>query len=352
MKKFLVLFLAFTVFACKDEKEKKDEVDYQDIRKDLSPTEVETGLVQLKDFEYRVNTSGKIEASREVIIPFMTNGLISNLSVRNGQRVSAGVVMVQLENEKEKLNLEKAEIQLENSRVSYKSEALSRTRGEISEEIKRTLELSTGIVANEINLREAQMNFDNTFVKAPISGVVANMDIKEGGMANSGKEFCRIYDPNSLVLKAKVLESDVAMLKTGQDVEIYPVSRNAGVFAGKLSEINPMVDENGLITVRITIVQGSSLLPGMNANAIIRIPQNKNLVVPKSAVVFRGGRQVVFTLEGGKAKWNYVETGMDNGLEIEILEGLEAGKTVITTNNLQLANDAPVQVARILPADR
>ena len=83
----------------------------------------------------------------------------------------------------------------------------------------------------------------------------------------------------------------------------------------------------------------------MNARAVIRAPQNNNLVVPKEAVVYRSGRPVVFTIENNEAIWNYIEVGKDNGREIEVLDGIQADQTVITSNNVQLAHQAPVQVS-------
>ena len=81
----------------------------------------------------------------------------------------------------------------------------------------------------------------------------------------------------------------------------------------------------------------------MNCTAVIKAPASRSLIVPKEAVVMRSGKAVVFTLQDGKAKWNYVAVGKDNGKEVEIKEGVTAGQKVITTNNLQLAHDAPVK---------
>jgi hypothetical protein len=112
-----------------------------------------------------------------------------------------------------------------------------------------------------------------------------------------------------------------------------------------VTAINPKVDENGLVQVSLTLTSSKNLLPGMNARAIIRAPQSNSLVVPKDAVVFRSGRAVVFTIENGKeSKWNYVEVGKDNGREIEVLDGIPENSTVITSNNLQLAHQAPVKI--------
>ena len=73
---------------------------------------------------------------------------------------------------------------------------------------------------------------------------------------------------------------------------------------------------------------------------------DEKLIVPKSAVVLRSGRQVVFTLEKGKALWNYVQTGLENMELYTIEDGLKEGDTVITTGNLNLAHETPVNVIK------
>jgi secreted trypsin-like serine protease len=99
-----------------------------------------------------------------------------------------------------------------------------------------------------------------------------------------------------------------------------------------------------MITIKllITNVQSAPLFPGMNCTATIKVPVHRALIIPKDALVMRSGKPVVFTMEDGKAKWNYVSIGKDNGKEVEITAGLNNKKRVITTANLQLADDAPV----------
>jgi membrane fusion protein (multidrug efflux system) len=98
-----------------------------------------------------------------------------------------------------------------------------------------------------------------------------------------------------------------------------------------------------MILTQITIPALRNIYPGMHGSAIIKVPSKKTLLVPKEAVVIRGNRSVVFTYENGLAKWNYVTVGRNNGVEIEIMEGLEKNVKVITSNNLQLAHEAVVK---------
>lgn len=77
---------------------------------------------------------------------------------------------------------------------------------------------------------------------------------------------------------------------------------------------------------------------------VFTVPLNETLTIPKESVLYRNGRSVVFTYEKGKARWNYVKEGRDNGNRIEIINGLKINQLVITNNNLQLIDDAQVKI--------
>jgi membrane fusion protein, multidrug efflux system len=163
-------------------------------------------------------------------------------------------------------------------------------------------------------------------------------------LVRAGEELCKIYDPRSLMLEIKVLEADINLLNKSITADITPVSGSSPLYKAALYEINPYVDENGMVTVRLKILNGNAqLFPGMNCTVVIKVPMTQALLVPKEAVVMRDGKPVVFTVEAGKAKWNYVTTGRENGREVEVLSGLSTGQVVIISNNLQLGNDAPVK---------
>ena len=84
----------------------------------------------------------------------------------------------------------------------------------------------------------------------------------------------------------------------------------------------------------------------MNVRVSVKRSVGEQLVIPKTAVVLRSGKQVVFTLKDGKAMWNYVHTGLENMEEYTITDGLEEGMEVIVTGNVNLAHEAPVKVIK------
>jgi hypothetical protein len=115
------------------------------------------------------------------------------------------------------------------------------------------------------------------------------------------------------------------------------------------------VDERGLVRIHARLQpddlrrHSARLLEGMNIRAVLEKRLPNQLVVPKSAVVLRSGKPVVFTYDeaSGLAKWNYVTVLHENDTHAAIGEGLRAGDLVIYEGNLNLDHDAKVTVGSL-----
>ena len=82
----------------------------------------------------------------------------------------------------------------------------------------------------------------------------------------------------------------------------------------------------------------------MNVSILVRRATEQAIIIPKSAVLPRQGRKVVFTLENGRAIWKYVTVAAENSTECAISEGLNPNDIIIYENNLGLSHDLPVIV--------
>jgi membrane fusion protein, multidrug efflux system len=349
---FMAALLLGSIFSCEEEKKENEEIPKDSFRAEVAATPVRVANAEQRTFDYLINATGKIDAVDQVKVVIQRQGILSELNVKEGDFVEKGTVIARLDDSDANFRLEKARIQLKNAQSSFENEMMAFPLIMESTDVDRKnaltdqLKARSGVFAAEIDLKEAQLEIEKSVVKAPTSGRVADLQIKKGSLVSNGQEFMEIINTNSLELRVKVLESDINLISLGQKAEVYPVSGSAEPFSGTVRSINPKVDENGLVQVSILVNNGKGLLPGMNARAIIRAPQNNSIVVPKQALVYRSSRAVVFTIENNESKWNYVEVGKDNGKEVEILSGIEPGSTVITTNNLQLAHQAPVQIVK------
>jgi RND family efflux transporter MFP subunit len=348
---FLFALVLIICASCKEEKGESQDQPLEAFRGEVAATPVRIAKAEKRTFDYLINASGKIEAAEQVKIIAERPGYLIELTVKEGDFVEKGKILARLDQTESLLNLEKANIELKNAKAIYQSEILSfesiMNSGDADRiaQVQEQLKAKSGLFSAEIAVKEAQIDLDKTVIKSPISGRVADLKTKRGSLVKSGDEMLEVINTAALELKVKVLESDINLISLGQKAEILPVGGGEGI-SGSVRSINPKVDENGLVQVNILINGGKGLLPGMNARAIIRAPQNNSIVVPKQALVYRSGRPVVFTIEKEESKWNYVEVGKDNGQEVEILSGIESGMTVITSNNLQLAHQAPVQILK------
>lgn len=343
-KKFTYLILVLSIFGCKTQTTEFEEPDVESLRKDIKPTSVAVATATYRPFEFLINSSGTITSENELTISFQSSGYLEKLSIKNGDRVRKGQVIGELENVQQEFNLEKAQNSYNKAYLTFKDDSLGRL-GRMNKEVMNTMTVNAGIREAELNLKEAQINLENTILKSPITGIIAEVKEKQGDIISSGTELSVVYDPVNLELTAKVLESDYQYIKKGLIADIYPLAFKDQSFQAYVKEINPKVDDQGMVELKLKLKETLGLLPGMSATAVIRVPQSKNIIVPREALVIKTGRPVVFTFENGIAKWKYVEIGLDNGIDLEILSGLNDGDQVIISDNLQLAHEALVSIA-------
>ncbi len=343
------LMSTLLLFNCTSNLSKKQEQNTENAAVGITTTTVATAFSTFSTLAYTVHSSGRIQPHFTELLLSERSGLLLTCRAHNNQAVKKDEIIATLESTALELRREKLLIQQYNAQKEYESQLLgyeSLLKGKSpqeAEEVRKKLRASAGLSGIEVELKELDYEKQQSTIRAPVSGVLSDVKVQAGMHIKTGQELFRIHSAQDLYAEVKVLESDLPLLRIGQSAEVQPLAMPAKTYAATLSEINPGVDANGMIQVRLKIRSPAGLLPGMNVEASVNVPQKKAVVVPKAAVVLRGGRPVVFTYENGLAKWNYVTTGLDNGREIEIVEGIKAGMEVITSNNLQISHDAKVE---------
>lgn len=344
-KLFYILIASMIISRCKDHTATV-EAPLIESNKDTSATPVKVALCREGLFEYRIEANGIFRADKELKLYADQNGIVTYTIIKNGLYVEAGQTLVKYDTSELALKLDRAEITRYNSSKEYESQLLSYIKlmidktDEEKKAIEKKLYFSTGYALAEQELKEIKYNIQKSILKAPFSGKIANSQIIPSQTVRSGEELATLIS-SDLSLECLILESDLPMIHQGQAADVSFNSDPPSI-KGTISMINPLVESSGMAKVYIHLMN-RKIYSGMHGHAIIRVPAQKSLLVPKEAVVIRGNRSVVFTLEGNLAKWNYVEVGRNNGVEIEVLSGLKAEDRVIVSNNLQLAHEAVVK---------
>lgn len=350
MKKLAFLLILVPLYACSSSQ--AGDADGAEVARlsHIDPTITEVGTVPVLrgDFELELMSNGKLESHRRAVVPFVAQEQILSVTVREGQRVSAGQTLGRVDPFIFQKRLtdavnsyEQASIDLEDRLLGY-GYALSDSSS-VPENILKMSLIRSGYNNAVSSLKEAERNLAQTTITSPINGTIANLQAAEHNHSSSFPYFCEILDMSTMFLKFHLLETEIEQVKIGQQVELFPFALPGQSFFGSVTSINPAVDDKGMVRVTATISNPEHrLLDGMNARVLLKNKIPDCLIIPKEAVLYRQNRHVVFIYENNKAIWTYVKQSHENSSHVAIAEGLEEGMEVIIENNLNLAHDAEV----------
>lgn len=311
-------------------------------------------VVKLRDtdFNHEIVSNGKVTGHERADLRFATgDAIITAVYVKNGSHVVKGARLAMLDDIELREKAEQAATALAKAELELKDALIGQgfdpdDAASVPPDVMRLARLRSGYTEAEANLAAAKRALSEAVLTAPFAGTVANLTGKPWNRPDGSKPFCTLIGA-AMDVRFSILESELPLLAPGDRVEVSPYS-SAQTYTGRVAEINPVVDENGLVEITASVAQGKGLFDGMNVKVSVLKSVGRQLVVPKSAVVVRSGRQVVFTLDkdGKRALWNYVQTGLENLDEYTITDGLEEGMDVIVSGNVNLAHEAPVAVMR------
>lgn len=308
---------------------------------------VATAIASVGDFNLTLISNGKISSAEAADLYFSTTGKIVQLWVKNGQRVTKGQPLARLDTSGAEISAKRYQSEIEKAKISMANIIINQGFDpshpeDIPEKIIRLSRIQSGLDIAENALEETRNHIDAMTLYAPFSGTVANINAEKHSMASLSEPFCRLINDAMMEVEFPVLETELSLIGIGSTVEVTPFS-SGNSWQATVTEINPVVDENGQITVKASL-KGNGLIDGMNVSVTARSILTRALSVPKSAVVNRNGRTVVFSLKNGRSRWNYVTTGTENKDSVIIKTGINANDTVIVTGNETLVDNLPVKL--------
>lgn len=317
---------------------------------------VDTMTLRRAPFSREIVSNGTLEGARHAELAFPSGGTVAKVFVHNGSRVKAGSPIAALDTEALELAVESARQGLERARLDYLDRLVSYGYGsdtvQIPAELREAARARSGYAAAELSVRTAEMNLRGAVLRAPFSGVVANLKVKPWEQASG--TVCLVIDDSTLDVRFTLLESELPGIFIGQTVSVAPFIDPEARYEGRIREINPFVDAQGQVSVVASLRGSRGLVEGMNVKLYIRSEGTPQLVVPKSAVVMRDGYDVVFTLDPAqmKAQWLYVDIVGSNSTEHAITgcvrkrTEVPEGAIVITSGNLNLADGSSVEIRK------
>jgi RND family efflux transporter MFP subunit len=356
---------------------------------------VKVDVARIGDLIITLKSPGEAVTDMNIIMKAEVSGRIKSLNVEESKHVKKGELLIEVDDEELRLNLErqeaerlrvlsdyllekrvadqgelsptvdaekvqKARDEYENTRKLFRAGQISREEyekagrelemvlielGEMKDEI---LSATKALTQREIGVKEAQLSLEKTKIRAPFSGIVFDIQVSPQEHVTTGNELFTLVNIDKIQVQARVLESEIGKMQEGREVDLKFSAYPGKVFKGKVKAISPIVNEDRTCRVTIEVANPEEeIKPGMHTDVEIAAEIYKDrLLIPQDAVLVRTGRKLAFVVEEGIAKWRYIDVGLENEYYAEVLDGVKDGEVVIIEGHFTLAHDARVRIEK------
>jgi RND family efflux transporter MFP subunit len=336
-----------------------------------------------------LTASGYIVPQRKASVASKGTGRLVYLGVEEGDKVKQGQVIALLEDndvqaqldqananwtvskaqlEQAEADLEKAQKEYERNESFWKSKVITDSdfelvKSQYKSSVARVSSAKANVNAFEAAIKAAQVQIENTVIRAPFDGTVLtkNADVGEivapfAAGANSRGNVVTIADMGSLQLEADVSESNIERVKVHQPCEITLDAFPDKHYRGEVWKIVPTADRSkATILTKVRFLEiDNKVLPEMSAKVVFMseaVPDSQlnakaKLMIPVSALVEKNGSKIVFLVKNDELIEKVLLLGERSADKIEVLGGLSAGDKIVNSPKEDLKSGDKIQILK------
>jgi HlyD family secretion protein len=363
---------------------------------------VQVATIGREDLQAKVSANGTIQAVTKANISANVMGQVTRLAVKEGDLVKKGQFLMEIDPRNARANADamQANLAAARSQLDSANATLIQAKSDF-ERAKRND--AAGIISAadferarttyataqadqktaqrrmeqaQANVAQSHVGLDYSTITAPMDGVVTARNIEPGetavpGIQNQpGTVLLTISDMSRVEAEMEVDEASIPTVKLGQEAQIHIDAYPNQVFQGQVTEVggSPIVktsvNDATKFKVKIWIKNPPlSIKPGLSAQAdIFTGSRSQVLAIPFQALVMRDIKhkpgetlkpgapreeEGIYLMEGGKAKFVPVKTGLMGDLSVEVLSGVKGGETLITGPNRALREMKEGEAVRV-----
>jgi Cu(I)/Ag(I) efflux system membrane fusion protein/cobalt-zinc-cadmium efflux system membrane fusion protein len=324
----------------------------------LSPERMQSigvtfGTVQMRKIAEEIRVTGNVDADERRLAYVQTRftGWLRNVYVnatyqfvRKGQPLFTIYSPDLVSTEQEYLLARKNQQQLQTSSVEGVSEGADSLVSAARDRLKQW-EIRDSEIAK---LDATGKPITELTIYSPVAGYVTERMALPNMYVQPETKLYSVADLSSVWVNAQVFQNDIGKVRPGSPADVTVDAYPGKAFKGRVEQILPQVDMNTR-TVRVRLVlpnPGLMLKPGMFVNVILKAPMGEKLVVPASAVLQSGTKQIVFIDQGnGTLDPVDLELGPRTQDGYVVLKGSKAGDRVVTSANFLLDSESQLQTA-------
>lgn len=316
-----------------------------------TPIPVETAMPSRADILATYEATTTIASDADAPVVAKVGGEVVRLLVEEGDRVTRGQVLAELDGERLRLTMLSAKANLDQARSEYERYTDLAARGLVSEAMFDGLKYD--LEALEATHELARLNFEYSKIRAPIAGVISAREVKLGQSIDASGIAFRITDTSELLAYLQIPQAELAKFSAGQSATLTVDAMPGSSYSATIVRISPTIDvRNGTFRATAFIDNRSGeLAPGMFARFSIAYERHSNaLVIPHAALVEEDDHTSVYVVADGAVTRRAIEVGIKSGGLVEVLGGLSPGEEVVVTGQSSLRDGSKV-LASVKPRE-
>lgn len=352
----IVLSLALSLAACgrpsdadkddasEDSSESSSRGGQDGEKKEDEAVPVEVAAVSERRIAASYSGTANLEVPADAQVVAKTGGVLLRVLVEEGDSVRAGQPLAQLDPERARLEVARAEATMRRLKANSDRSKELFERQLVSEDANDQLRYEFESAKAAYDLARLELSY--TTITAPIGGVIAQRMAKPGNLIQINSPLYRIVDTSYLEAVLNVPERELATMAPGLPVRMAVDAMAGKVFEGRVDRISPVVDsQTGTFRVVGVFAGEEQLRPGMFGRlSIVYDERQAALTVPRISLIDTSGESAVFVVEDGKAVRKVLQLGYVNGEFAEVISGLSAGEKVITQGRVAVREGARVEI--------
>jgi membrane fusion protein, multidrug efflux system len=309
---------------------------------------IEGIIVKPSVLEQTIMVSGTLIPFEETVLMPDVTGRIISINFQEGMFVKKGTLLMQLFNDDIQAQLHKLQTELEIAEQTEKRQSeLAAVNGISQQEYDQTM-LQVHSVKDDIEVVQAQLS--KTKIVAPFDGIIGLRNFSVGAVVTPGSALVTIRQVNQLKLEFSFPGKYGGYVKKDTKVK-FTLQGKEEEFEAVVTATEGGIDigTRNLKAVALVSSVNSELIPGMYANVELHLKESNHvLMVPTQAIIPQERNKKLIVAKGGKASFIIVKTGVRQASDVEILSGVEAGDTVVTTGVLFIKPNSSLEFSKVI----
>jgi membrane fusion protein (multidrug efflux system) len=345
MKKLIVIIASASVIACSIVYMMKKNSGTSMSSREMRPIMVEVMQAKASSISRKKSFSGVLKSSNNIVLVSSIPGRIEKINCKPGDLVKKDQLLFQLESDQALATLHEAKATL-----ACAKQALLRA-GKLQGSISRAEreKIANNYVLAQSKLESALSGEKATKIIAPFSGQLGVFSITRGTHLSQNEEITRLVALGELEVEFQVPESDIKHFRVGQNVEVLSESHDDLPVSATVIAMDPYSDHvTHTVRIKAKLSQESAKLrDGAYANVTASLGKADDVItVPKQAIITLGNTNFLFVFDNGRARQVAVICGIDDGVRVQIEDGISLGASIIIDPVESIYDNALVQVSK------